>query len=85
MNAALLIHGIFGRCDHTYVDGHHRVRLHDHAIELQFHPPLAHKMARILVLGKLPDKVAAVRKLVSPIGFKMAELTQNRIPDVLCF
>jgi hypothetical protein len=75
------VHVETGDRHHLGIEGDYGVGLNHHAVELQLHPALPHKVPRILVIFEPADQVAVVGKYGAPIPRGMAHPAQNRIAD----
>ena len=78
-DASLVVDLVAGHIHNPRINRNHCVRLNHHAVELQFHPPLAHKVAGILVFLEPAHEVAVCGQNRPAVLFGVANLAQDRI------
>jgi hypothetical protein len=80
-NASVAVDVIAGDGNYARVDGNDSVGLNDHAVEAEFHPAFADKVAWIFVIFKAADEVAVDWKNGASIALRVAKLAEDRVAD----
>ena len=80
-DASVAVDVVTGDCDYARIDGDDGVGLNHHAVETEFHPTLANKVAWIFVIFKTADEVAVDWKNGAPVALRVAELAEDGVAD----
>jgi hypothetical protein len=80
-DASVAVDVVTGDCDYARIDGDDGVGLNHHAVEAEFHPTLAYKVAWIFVIFETADEIAVDWKNGAPVALGVAKLAEDWVTD----